>query len=237
MLVFTPSALYGRVGAVLSALIVVFCLIGLTMHKDFYARVRRRGFYYYYTNLSNLAVLLYFAVCAPLLYSRPALSALIPHAEFLLAMSIMLTFCVFHLLLFPAVRPQMTGRARTREFSILCWDNLLTHYVVPWLTFFYWLLCSPGKASLTWWDAPLFTLFPLAYLAFILLRARSGNCLPTEDSPYPYPFLDCGARGTAAVAKTCAKIFSVCLLGALGVLALVRLAFAAWGGGHALGLI
>ena len=44
MLVVIPSAPYGRLGALLSALIVVASLIGLTMHKDFYAGVRRRDF-------------------------------------------------------------------------------------------------------------------------------------------------------------------------------------------------
>ena len=43
MLVVTPAALFGRLGAVLSALIVVFSLIGLTVHSDFYAGRRRRG--------------------------------------------------------------------------------------------------------------------------------------------------------------------------------------------------
>ena len=44
MLVVTPEPLYGRIGAVLSALIVVFCIIGLTMHKDFYAGKERKSF-------------------------------------------------------------------------------------------------------------------------------------------------------------------------------------------------
>ena len=39
---FTP---YGRTGTALSALIVVSCLIGLTMHSDFYAGRRRRDFF------------------------------------------------------------------------------------------------------------------------------------------------------------------------------------------------
>ena len=66
MLVVTPSALFGRVGAVLSALLVVFSLIGLTVHSDFYAGRRRRGYFLYFTNVSNLLVLLYFVTSPPL---------------------------------------------------------------------------------------------------------------------------------------------------------------------------
>ena len=69
MLAFVPDYPYGRPGAVLSALIVVFSLIGLTMHRDFYAGKRRRGFFCFYTNLSNLIVLIYFALIAPRLYA------------------------------------------------------------------------------------------------------------------------------------------------------------------------
>ena len=140
MLRTIPSGAYGRLGAVLSALIVVFCIIGLTMHKDFYAGIRRRGFFCFYTNLSNLLVLLYFALLAPLLYQGHTFRPMIPHAEFMIMMCIMLTFFVFHSMIFPAVWLAAKKAARTREFYIALVDNGIVHYLVPWLVFAYWLL-------------------------------------------------------------------------------------------------
>lgn len=237
MLVVTPSALFGRVGAVLSALLVVFSLIGLTVHSDFYAGRRRRGYYFYFTNVSNLLVLLYFALVAPRLYARAALRPLIAHVEFALTMSIMLTFAVFHHLLLPDVLKRLRGAPRTRELAIMAADNAAEHYIVPWLTLTYWVLCAPNKETLTLADAALWTAVPLVYLLFTLPCARRGENLPGTDSPYPYPFLDVSRRGGAAVARTCMCLLALCVgCGALAV-TLIRAAFAFFGSGHALILI
>ena len=180
MLVFVPAAPYGRLGVLLSALIVVFGCIGLTMHPDFYAGVRRKGYFAYYTALSNLLVLVYFALAAPLLYKNN--SPLIPHAEFAVMMCIMLTCIVFHVLLLPMMIKKAAAMEKTRAFSILFWDNLIVHALVPLLTFFYWLLCGLGKEALGWADAFYFTLFPLGYLALVFVRAKLGIILPEENS-------------------------------------------------------
>lgn len=237
MLVVIPSAPYGRLGALLSALIVVASLIGLTMHKDFYAGVRRRDFYCYYTNLSNLLVLLYFSLVAPRLYGAAALRPLIPHAEFSLMMSIMLTFFVFHHLLFPAIREQLHSWRPSREFAIVCADNLIVHYLVPWLVFLYWLLCSPGKAALRAADALLWTCIPLAYLLYIALRARARAVIAETGSPYPYPFLDAQRRGRLRVLRTCAALYGLCAASGLAVVALLQLLISRFGADHPLVLI
>ena len=237
MLVITPPALFGRVGAVLSALIVVFSLIGLTVHSDFYAGRRRRGYYLYFTNVSNLLVLLYFALLAPRLYARAALRPLIAHVEFALTLSIMLTFAVFHHLLLPGVLAGLRGAPRTRELAIMAADNAAEHYLVPWLTFAYWLLCAPGKDALTPADAALWTAVPLLYLLLVLLRSPRGENLPGTDSPYPYPFLDVPKRGARAVACTCVRLLAACVFSGALAVALVRLAFSLLGGGHALILV
>ena len=53
VVVVIPDEPFGRLGAALSALIAVFSLIGLTMHKDFYAGRRRKDFLCYYTNVTK----------------------------------------------------------------------------------------------------------------------------------------------------------------------------------------
>lgn len=223
MLAFVPDCPYGRTGAVLSALIVVFSLIGLTMHRDFYAGKKRKGFFCFYTNLSNLFVLIYFALIAPRLYARSSLHALIPHTDFAVMMSIMLTFGVFHTMIFPSVRLAAEYAPHTREYRIVVCDNLIIHYLVPWLVFLFWLLCAPEKAALQAQDALYWTFLPLAYVLWIFLHAHSGRIIEESRSKYPYPFLDVQALGRFRVAHICALLYTMCVLSGLAVIAMVHL--------------
>lgn len=212
-----------RLGILLSALIVVLCIVGLTMHRDFYAGRPRKDFLCFYTNISNLAVLVYFALAAPRLYARPVWHPLIPHIEFAVMMSIMLTFCVFHLVLFPPIRKAAQHMAHTREYRIVCTDNLIIHYLVPLSVFAYWLLCSPQKHVLGTADALAWTAFPLIYAACILLRARHGRIIEEAGSPYPYPFLDISTLGRIRVLRICAGLYGLCVLAGLFAVVLIRL--------------
>jgi len=237
MLVMIPDTPYGRTGAVLSALIVIACVIGLTMHKDFYAGRPRKDFFCFYTNLSNLLVGAYFVLVAPHLYARASLRPLIAHAEFALMMSIMLTFSVFHLMLFPAVQIAVRTAHHTREYLIVCIDNFIVHYLVPWLVLMYWLLCSPDKKALGLSDAFLWTLFPIGYLLFIAIRAHRGKLIEETESPYPYPFLDTAALGRKVVLRMCAMIYGICVAAGLLLVLIVRLLLMIFGSGNALMLI
>ncbi|MBR3795111.1 MAG: Pr6Pr family membrane protein [Clostridia bacterium] len=237
MLALVPTSLYGRLGAVLSALIVIFSLIGLTIHKDFYAGKKRKGFFCFYTNLSNLLVLVYFSLVAPRLFSLSSLHALIPRMDFAVMMSIMLTFCVFHGMIYPSVRIAAEHAPHTREYRIVVCDNFIIHYLVPWLVFLYWLLCSPGKAALRAADALCWTAGPAVYLLVILLRARKGAMIEETRSPYPYPFLDAEHFGAAFVARSCALIYGVFVLAGFTLIALIHLLVFWFGDGHMLMLI
>ena len=199
--------------------------------------MRREDFFCFYTNLSNLLVLIYFSLAAPRLYARAAIRPLIPHAEFLIMMSIMLTFCVFHTMIFPAVFAAARHAERTREFFILLIDNLIVHYLVPLLVFAYWLLCSPAKQALGAGDAFLWTMIPALYLAYIFLSAKRRGVIEETGSPYPYPFLDVGALGARRVARICAMLYCACASAGLLVIAAVRGMIAFFGVGHALILI
>lgn len=198
-------------------------LIGLTMHRDFYAGRRRRDFLCFYTNVSNMAVLVYFGLIAPRLYAVPPLHPLITHMEFAVMMCIMLTCCVFHLMLYPAIRLATRHMPRTRDYYIVYTDNLVIHYLVPLTVFFYWLLCSPQKHKLTAADAFYWTVLPLGYTAWILLRARKKRIIAETDSPYPYPFLDIAALGAKRVMQICAGLYVLCILTGLLVIVPVHL--------------
>lgn len=237
MLVVPVQMLYGRLGAVLSALIVVSCVVGLTMHRDFYAGTSRKDFFCFYTNLSNLAVLVYFALLSPYFYASASLRPLISHAEFLIMMSIMLTFCVFHLILYPAIQGAVSHAEHTREFYIAYADNLILHYLVPWLVFFYWIFCAPDKAELTMADAFIWTLFPIAYLLSIFFRAKQGLIIQETGTPYPYPFLDIRALGKKTVLRTCLFLYLICLTAGISLLLTLRFFLLLFGDGHTLFLI
>ena len=214
MLAVVPPHAFGRLGAVLSALIVVSGLIGLTLHRDFYAGKPRRDFFIYYTNVSNLYVVVFFALVSPRLYASSVSPSRIAKAEFAVMMSIMLTFTVFHLILMPGLRQTFRQQPLNADKLILLADNLIIHYLVPWLVFLFWLLCSPAKNTLSLEDAFMWTLLPLAYLAYVFIRSVQGVCIEETDSPYPYPFLDIRHHGAANVAKIpAAKMLAKNILG------------------------
>lgn len=222
MIICNLSAPFSAPGAVLSALIIVCSAIGLTLHSDVYAHRIRKDYYYYYTHVSNLLVLFYFALAAPLLYANAPLRCLIPTAEFCVAMSILLTGVVFHLMIFPGIKKLAPLLPASRETQIMAANNVFVHYLVPWMTFFYWLFCSPGKAGVPMWASVLWTALPAGYVLLTLLRGRTGQPLGDTSRPYPYPFLDAGHLGMRKVLLICLLLFALCVLFSGGLLLLFR---------------
>ena len=224
-----------QTGAVISALIIVACAVGLTLDSSFYAGKPRRDFFVYYTNQSNLLVLLYFAFASPLLYTHG--SALIAHAEFALTMGILLTFFVFHCVLRPFVLRRLHAMRMTREDRMMIASNVLLHYVVPLLTGLYWLLCSPGKSRLQAADALIWTAFPVLYLIFVFVRAPIRGNIHGTSCPYPYPFVNIQRLGLKSVLRSCAVLYAVFTLGALMIVRIVQTAYEYCGDGHAFFLV
>lgn len=95
--------------------------------------------------------------------------------------------------------------------------NLLLHTVTPILAAVTWLIVD--REPVRWWYAALWLCYPLAYLAFALIRGAFVH-------EYPYPFIDVGKLGYGGVTIS-ALGFTVAffLLGLLliGLGALVRL--------------
>lgn len=60
--------------------------------------------------------------------------------------------------------------------------NILLHDVSPAMMVAWWLLFAP-RSRLKWGAPWLWSLYPLAYVGFVLPRARI-------DARYPYPFMD-----------------------------------------------
>ncbi len=212
-------------GAVLSALIVACSVAALTMHRDFYTHRPRRDFFCFYTNISVLVVLIYFAVVAPRLYAHSALLPLIVHAEFAVTMIILLTFSVFHLILLPGIVRQLCRMPRDGRLFLLLWDNVFLHELVPLLVLSYFIFCTPNKTQLRAADAFLWTIVPISFAIRILLRARVlGKKAVIEEtgSRYPYPFLDVGLWGGKRVFAACACLYAVCTSASLAIIAFFR---------------
>ena len=65
--------------------------------------------------------------------------------------------------------------------------NVLLHMATPVLVALFWIILTP-KGELTWSHPLLWAIYPLAYLAYSLIRGG-------QTGKYPYPFLDPGLVG------------------------------------------
>ncbi len=102
--------------------------------------------------------------------------------------AIVLVGVVFALLLQDA-RP-IAGAAAAADF--------LLHKVTPVLALVFWLWYAP-KGRLAWRDPLNWSLYPLVYLIYALIRGHF-------EGVYPYPFIDVAANGWPQVLVTAAVI-------------------------------
>jgi hypothetical protein len=112
---------------------------------------------------------------------------------------IAVTFVVFHLAL--SDLQDLQGKASLADF--------LLHTASPVLCVLGWLLFGP-RGHTSWRVVRLSALFPVAWLAFALVRG------PLVGGYYPYPFLDVGARGYPRVLLTSVVVAALFLALAAG---------------------
>jgi len=222
MLIVFPYSFSEYMGAALSALIIVACMIGLTLSKEVYAGIPRRDYFCYFTNLSNLLVLFYFGMAAPQLYAYARLSHLIPIVEYCVTMCILLTHLVFHFVLLPHAHLYVQQAESIADARMMAVNTLFVHYIVPWLTLAYWIFCAPKKHTLPLYAALLWTLLPCIYAAAIFLRARFRGNIPGLKTPYPYPFMDAAKYGAMSVIRSCAGLWFACVLFSGALLLMIR---------------
>jgi hypothetical protein len=92
--------------------------------------------------------------------------------------------------------------------------DVILHDVVPLMYVAYWILFVP-KSGLRWKDTLSWSIYPLIYLAWILMRgAISGR--------YPYPFVDAGQLGYPQVLLNSAMLLAGFLVVGLAVVAVAR---------------
>ena len=126
----------------------------------------------FFTILTNLLV----AITMSLIAAGRRVS---PFVQSGVVLAIILVGVVYALLLKGTV--QLTGSAILADF--------LLHVIVPVAAAAYWLAFSP-KIGLSWRDPLLWSLYPLAYFAYALMRG-------SIDGRYPYPFMNLDQLGLA----------------------------------------
>lgn len=180
----------------------VFCLliVGLGAAALLWASglLRHRwttGMFVYYTNLSNLLMVLYHALlfCAGSAPSGGLYRALAwGPLRLSMAVCITVTHLIYHFNLVPYFK-KTNPEAFQREFRTF--DNLTLHYVVPWLCVLCWVFTA--DKAVAWWAAAVWLVLPVSYTVFAVLRGRLGG--PMDGKPggpqYPYPFLDLDTLG------------------------------------------
>ena len=168
-----------------------------------------RGFYIYFTNISNyLAAGIMLAELIQTARKRDdGFVTVAPRLRFISMLGLVLTFLVFNLLLAgdPARDPALNYRIE----CLLCHIVLPVMYVIDWLIFY-----EHGKVHWTW---PLLSaLYPIAYLIFVFAHAALWhfdssvlNNAGTDPIIYPYFFLNPERVGIGGMAMW----FGVLLIG------------------------
>lgn len=88
--------------------------------------------------------------------------------------------------------------------------DVTLHDVMPIGYLVFWLTCV-RKAGLRWYDPLLWLIYPLFYIAFVLMRGKLSDF-------YPYPFIDAGSLGyTKVVFNTLGLLVACASLGGVFV--------------------
>ena len=154
-----------------------------------------RRFPYMFTNLSNIAVFVYFSCAVVYLLRHRTDRVLAPVIKHTIMMSVTVTFLISHVMLFD----------RLFAGGHLHVELVLLHYVTPLMVIADWLLFDP-KGVIHRWEPPVWVCAPLTYMLVTIIAIAGfgsdfGADVAAGKNPYPYPFLDLGAKGFIGVAK------------------------------------
>jgi len=90
--------------------------------------------------------------------------------------------------------------------------DYLLHYVVPVAMALYWLAFAP-KIGLELRDPLLWSVYPLAYLFYVVVRG-------SVDGRYPYPFIDVSDLGYGRIILNSSMLLAAYVVAGLAVVAL-----------------
>jgi hypothetical protein len=101
---------------------------------------------------------------------------------------------------------QLSGPALVADY--------LLHYVVPVAMALYWLAFAP-KIGLELRDPLLWSVYPLAYLFYVVVRG-------SVEGRYPYPFIDVSSLGYGRIILNSLMLLTAYVVAGLGLVALGR---------------
>lgn len=165
-------------------------------------------FFYKFTNLSNLVLIIYLLLAAARQLGGMEKDAFpwkagVKHA---LMLAISVTCLIAHFMLNGGL--VFTDGAFHPSMLVL-------HYIVPIGAILDWILFDE-KGTMKLYEPFLWTIFPLAYLAYSYIMVTVFSVEMGEGSRWPYPFLDADINGSAKVAGTILLLLIIFL--ALGFL-------------------
>jgi len=148
----------------------------------------------FFTILTNIgAVLVHASLRSPSGYAWfPAFAGARMRAG--VAVAISLVFIVYATVLARLWAPE--------GLFLLC--DILLHYVTPALFVLWWLIAG-ADGTARWRDISWWIIYPLAYLAYALIRAPFAG-------EVPYPFLDVAKNGAASVALSALAVTGLFLV-------------------------
>lgn len=162
------------------------------------------GSFVYYTNLSNLLVLIFFIY---LLYrqfvQKLPFNPILVQLKGGVTICITLTFLVYAILLAPFAKPE--------DFYTV--GNYTKHYLVPILVLIDWFFFDPRGQYLLF-DPIKWTRLPLAYCLFALIRGYVFRIPIANEphSPYPYFFLNIDRYGWSGFAVYFTRLLTAYLI-------------------------
>lgn len=140
----------------------------------------KTGFFGYYTNLSNVAVFIFFL-------GKGIGFTISPLVDLTVTLTITITFMIYHFILSPSqLKAYKEGTLGWNFFSI---TNMLLHYINPLLTVLYWLTYS-NKNDFNWYDGLAVLIAPTLYCIYIVIRKILNIPIDKKGNIYPYDFMD-----------------------------------------------
>ena len=158
----------------------------------------------YFTILTNLIVAGYYTIRLLQPNSGDGTSLAQPAVGSAIAMYVTLVCVIVHLIL---------RHLQVLTSNALIADTIL-HYVTPILFVIFWIGWVP-KRRLQWRHALWWSLYPLAYFVYAMVRGAASDF-------YPYPFIDVAKLGFRRVAINAVLISAAFFVAGLALIALDR---------------
>lgn len=172
-------------------------IIAVISSLGWFDREYNENWYLYYTELSNYICIAVMIIGFSYTLRKiregnlKGTDSYMPRIRFYCVIMILVTFFVYNILL-------SGGRTLFEYFSD--YTNVMMHCILPIMFAGDWLLFTEhGRLKIA--DPLISTVFPLVYVAFIMIRAA---LLPDHSAVsllYPYFFLDVGELGVAGTIK------------------------------------